>query len=387
MTDYAILLLPAANRVYADTSPRLLRGELAVLGERGLDATIGGVTERRIAGVDYVTFATPEPLNGNDIAMLSNLSTVYALFEVLGTGPEAGPAPEAGTATAPETAQDTTADTAGQGAAGVPLLRPVPLAPLDRFDSDLLTIQKYAGKTNELFTKLLVNMTCMALERPATMLTSTLRVLDPLCGRGTTLNQAMMYGFDAAGAEVDGKDFDAYELFIKTWLKNKRVKHAADSGQLRKDKTRLGRWLDITYAPTKDEYKAGDTRSVNFRGVDTLALDRVFASRSFDMIVTDAPYGVQHGSRQQGTSAPSRSPRELLAAALPTWLRLLRPGGAVGISWNTRVLPREELVETLRSAGLTVHDGWPFDQFRHRVDQAIVRDLVVATLPGHRTAG
>ena len=42
------------------------------------------------------------------------------------------------------------------------------------------------------------------------MLTGRLTVFDPLCGRGTTLNQALMYGYDAAGLDVDGKDFEAY---------------------------------------------------------------------------------------------------------------------------------------------------------------------------------
>ena len=82
------------------------------------------------------------------------------------------------------------------------LLRPVELRPLDRYDADLITIQKYPGKTNEQFTKLLLNVTLLSRfgRRAAAR---RFRVLDPLCGRGTTLNQAMMYGFDAAGVDLD----------------------------------------------------------------------------------------------------------------------------------------------------------------------------------------
>ncbi|MDV6012140.1 SAM-dependent methyltransferase [Haloechinothrix sp. LS1_15] len=363
MTRYAILLLPAANRVYADASPALLRAELAAFSERALDGEIDGIDQTRIAGVDYVTFTAQEPLSERDIALLSNLSSVYALFELTG----------------PDTAGN--ADSAGEAA---PLLRPVSLAPLDRFDSDLLTIQKYSGKTNEMFTKLLLNMACLGMHRPAAMLSKRLALLDPLCGRGTTLNQAMMYGFDAVGGEADGKDFEQYERFIKTWLKDKRIKHTADSGQLRKDKRRLGRRLDITYAATKDAYKAGDVQQLSFRNVDTLVLDELYPARSFDLVVADAPYGVQHSSRRhtpdEATSL-SRSPRELLTAAVPVWERLLRPGGAMAISWNTYTLPREELTGLLSRSGLAVHDRPPFDGFRHRVDHAIVRDLVVASKP------
>src|SRR5690606_28738949 len=128
------------------------------------------------------------------------------------------------------------------------LLRPVRIRPLDKFDSDLLTIQKYSGKTNEQFTRLLLNVTCLAMAEPLAMLRRPLHVLDPLCGRGTTLNQAMMYGFDATGVELLERDFEAYERFIKTWLRTKRFKHTAESGQLRRQKHKLGRRLDITYA-------------------------------------------------------------------------------------------------------------------------------------------
>src|SRR5439155_15342649 len=120
MFDYAILVYPAANRVYADTTPALLRAELAVFGD-ALSTEVADAGERRLGGVGYVTFSTKDRLSEKDVALLSNLSSLYALFEL---------------------AEQT--------------LRPVTIAPADKFDSDLLTIQKYSGKTNELFTKLLL---------------------------------------------------------------------------------------------------------------------------------------------------------------------------------------------------------------------------------------
>ncbi|GAA1943288.1 SAM-dependent methyltransferase [Amycolatopsis minnesotensis] len=339
MSDYAILVYPSANRVYADSSPALLRAELAAFGG-ALSAEPADLGERDLGGVGYVTFSTPAPLSEEDIALLSNLSALYALFEVDGE-----------------------------------YLKPVRLSPAAEFDSDLLTIQKYAGKTNELFTKLLLNVTLLA---AGTAPGSRVRVLDPLCGRGTTLNQAMMYGFDGIGLDVDGKDFESYEHFVKTWLRTKRIKHTAETMAVRRDKVRLGRRLDVTYGATKERYKSGDTRTIAYFNCDTLTADQLLGAGSADVVVTDAPYGVQHGSHR-GTGL-ARSPRDLLAAAVPVWTRVLRPGGAMGISWNTTVLPREELAATLAKAGLRVCDG-PFAEFEHRVDQAILRDLIVAIKP------
>lgn len=341
MPEYVILVHPSANRVYAASSPALLRAELAIFGTT-LSAELSGIEEVELGGVGYVRFTSSAALGERDLALLSNLSSLYALFE-LGDG----------------------------------VLRPVTVTPLAKADSDLLTIQKYAGKTNESFTKLLLNVTLLAAADPFSDRPKYL--LDPLCGRGTTLNQAIMYGLHATGLDVDAKDFEAYEAFIKTWLRNKRVKHTADSGQLRRNKVRLGRRLDIEYALNKEDYKTGDTRKLTYFQADTLTTDEVLRANSCDVIVTDAPYGVQHGSHRE--AGLQRSPRDLLAAAVPVWTRVLRLGGALGISWNTTVLPREELVEVLRKAGLDVREGGPWAEFGHRVDQAILRDLVVAVKP------
>src|SRR5690606_26467653 len=137
-----------------------------VLARTRLEADLTDVKAARIAGVDYVCFTAPA-LSERDLAYLSNVSTIYALFERVDD-----------------------------------VFRPVPLSPAAHFDDDLITIQKYAGKTNEQFTKLLVNITMWSAadsgrhgRRP--------RVFDPLCGRGTTLNQALTYGYDAAGLDID----------------------------------------------------------------------------------------------------------------------------------------------------------------------------------------
>jgi hypothetical protein len=343
MPAYALLILPAANRVYAGAAPRLTAAELEVFGHSLLGGQLSGIEETTIAGVPYVTFSA-EPLGDREAALLANLSSLYALFEREGE-----------------------------------LLRPVPLRRLDRFDDDLVTIQRYQGKTNERFTKLLVNLTLCATGFAGELLERRFRLLDPLCGRGTTLNQALLYGFDAAGIEIDGRDFDAYAHFIQTWLKDKRLKHQASAGPVRRDHRTLGRRLRVSLAPSREAWRAGDTQELDVVNADTTRAAEFFSRRSFDALVADLPYGVRHGSAAGG--GLRRGPVELLEAALPDWTELLRPGGAVGLSWNTHVASRDKLAAVLDAAGLRVLDGAPYDRFRHRVDQAIVRELLIARLP------
>src|SRR3954452_10047620 len=262
---YALLVRPCANRVYAHASEALTVAELGVLAATRLRGRLGDAKPTRIAGVPYVVFDAD--LRGDDLGLLGDVSTALALFE-----------------------RDDDA------------LRPVELPRRDRFDDDLLTILKYAGKTNELFTRLLLNVTVWSIapagdgadwplsERP-------LRVLDPMCGRGTTLNQVLMNGWHAAGVDIDGRDFDAYAAFLRSWLELKRLKHSAEVSPLRREGVRLGRRFRAEIGVTKEDWKAGRTITVDYANADTVHTRAVHRAASFDAVVADAPYGVQHGSR------------------------------------------------------------------------------------------
>ncbi|TCC00356.1 SAM-dependent methyltransferase [Micromonospora zingiberis] len=345
MNRYGVLILPSSNRVYSGAAVELTRAELEIFGAAVLGGRIGAVETATVGGVPYVTFDVDGGLSERDVALLGNLSSAYALFEFVGD-----------------------------------LLRPVPLTRLDRFDDDLITILKYPGKTNEQFTKLLLNVTLLASDWAGDLLTRRFRVLDPLCGRGTTVNQAIMYGFHAAGLDRDSKDFEAYQAFLTTWLKRKRVKHRVlESGPVRRERKVVGRRLRLEVAASKEAHKAGDVQTVDVVSADTTRAGEFFRPESVDLVVADAPYGVQHGSRTADGLA--RDPLALLAAAVPGWARLLRPGGALGISWNTNVARREAAAEHLAAAGLTVMDETPWRGLAHRVDQAIVRDVLVARKP------
>ena len=156
MNSYVLLMLPSANRVYAESAVELTVAELEVFNLTVLSGRLRDIATTTIAGVPYVAF-TAEDLSPADIALLSNASGLYALFAVEGS-----------------------------------MLAPIATSPLAYFDDDLITIPKYAGKTNEQFTHLLLNVTLLSSASAPSLVDGGLRVLDPLSGRGTTLNQAMV---------------------------------------------------------------------------------------------------------------------------------------------------------------------------------------------------
>ena len=330
MTEYALLVLPSTNRVYGQAAPALAAAELAALSQLSLGGRVTDVGELMLAGVPYVRFRSSDPLSPAELTVVSNLSSLYALFEVDGDA-----------------------------------LRPVTITPLAHWDDDLITIQRYAGKTNEQFTHLLLNLAVAV----ADGWTEKLRVLDPVCGRGTTLNQAVRYGYDAVGIDVDGRDIDAFTTFFTTWLQDKRIRHETDRSRHR---------VRVRFAASKADLKAGRGQEVLAVAADTInGLDHV-AKRSVDAIVADLPYGVQHGSRTGAGGRLRRSPAELLAGALPGWRAVLRPDGAIVLSFNIRTLAATEARDALATAGFSPIDFADRVSFEHRVDQAIVRDLVIA---------
>lgn len=339
VTDLLLLLAPSANRVYAGAARDLVAAEARVLTGALCSGPVQ-IGSADLAGVEYLA------VNGDGeqlVEVLSNLSASAALFERVGE-----------------------------------LLRPVQLRRREVYPSDLVSIPKYAGKTNEQWTRLALGVTAAATARPQRWLDGSLEVLDPMCGRGTTLNVALSLGYDVTGVEIDRKDHEAYTAFIKTWMRQHRYKHTVQEGGLRTDGRTRGRRVQIEIAATKEDFRAGQVQRVEYLCTDTRELGGLLRARSVDVIVTDTPYGIQHGAH---TEQVVRSPLELLDQAMPGWARVLRSGGAMGISFNRHVSPRDELASLLIDHGLEVVTGVGYDDLRHRVDVSIDRDLIVARKP------
>src|SRR5437764_14356410 len=87
------------------------------------------------------------------------------------------------------------------------LLRPLepqfaPFVPLE-----MAEIRRYKGKTNEIFTQVLLNIAIFA-GSYVDRFTARLRILDPLAGGGTTLFLALASGYDAFGIEMERQDVE-----------------------------------------------------------------------------------------------------------------------------------------------------------------------------------
>ena len=337
MSESLVLLAPAANRVYAGQAGRLCAAELSLTCPNA--TSVAPVT---VAGVEYLSIHSENPLPQADLAAVARSSAALACFEYRGD-----------------------------------LLAPLELPQVDVVDEDLVTIPKYRGKTNEQFTRLLLNLTLASLEgRCATRRDEgqRLAILDPLAGRGTTLECAWRAGHNGFGVEQDAKAVEALAAHVTTWLRRKHLKHSCGTHPVRRDGRSLGKRFDAEVSLPKTEPLAMGV----FTG-DAADSAVLWGRKTFDAVVTDAPYGVVHGSHSGASRR--RSPTDLLREAIPVWAGQLRHGGALGMSWNTLGLSREHLVTILSAAGLTPLDDDLWHQFSHRVDSSIHRDLIVAVKP------
>lgn len=251
---------------------------------------------------------------------------------------------------------------------------------------DLAGILKYKGKTSESFTRLLLNIARFSgdfahAERP-------LDVLDPVCGKGTTLMEAINAGDNAFGIDVDDKALSELEAFIKRYFTYHHLKHAVNTSSL----TAAGKPCRLWQASTARDaaaYKAGDVRTLSVCCCDTLAADRLLPRKRFHAIVGDLPYGVQHATHSNDARtafAPSGARKgatiaQFTAAAVPVWAKLLLPGGVMALSFNTYTLSRDALRAQMRDCGLEVLEGGAYDHMEHWVEQAVSRDVAVARKP------
>ena len=243
--------------------------------------------------------------------------------------------------------------------------------------ADLASVSKYKGKTNEAFTQFLLNLALCsggfsALERP--------NVLDPVCGRGTSLHVAVKMGFNAYGIEQSKNEVAEARNFLKHYLTYNRYKHNVEQTHYTLEGKRAGDAFTYTFA-RPEQWKAGDPHFLRLILGDGRSAPAFFRKTPVHAIVGDLPYGVQHAGFTGGTV----SPEALLKAALPAWAQVLAPGGAMALSFTTHTLKRETVWQLMEQNGLTPMTQEPYDGFTHYVEQAVLRDAAVAVkLPSRK---
>lgn len=350
-TRVALLVRPAANRVYRRQLGAMARAELLAVHRLLTGRSPTSVSERTVGRAQFLEVDLEDDALGGPFGdAMHNLSFAHATFDV-------------------EIAAD-----------GRPAFRPVDVPPLDQFPSDLITIQRYSGKTNEMWTHLgmVLAVSASSCDQDGVWSGSTQpRLLDPMAGRGTSLNRALTFGWDCAGIEVDKGAFHEYASFLKNYLRDHRVKHSYDRHRLKPSGERLD--VEVTSAVDTGPLRHPVRLSV-VRG-EVADAPRWFSGGSVDAVFADLPYNVQHAGKGRGKKA--RPLEEVVGEALDAIATVARSGAGITLSWNTRGIPRDDLTAWVQDAGLDVVDPAELDgvSFEHHVDRTIRRDLVVARRP------
>ncbi|MDG1570869.1 hypothetical protein OZ410_00965 [Robiginitalea sp. M366] len=341
-----VLQHPGYNRVFYNAAANLALAELE-LASRHLSVPCRPPEAVEHAGIRYLKLDLYGEPVAADWQLLGELSFAFAFYMDKGS-------PEA------------------------PCLQPVTVPSPEYLDPKIGSLLKYKGKTNEDFTRMMIR-----LARWSTRLgeDTPCRLLDPVAGRGTTLFEAGVMGCDAFGVELDSKAVHEGAVFFKKFLERERIRHSAGqrrvAGGSKADAVYIREW---EYHP---HGKGQGTRSLGMVQGETGQCNAYFKKNFFSVIVGDLPYGIAHTSRKsRQQKSGSRNVRDFVQASLPAWVEVLAPGGVIALSWNTLVTPRKALEAELETAGLVVLREPPYDTLVHRVDQSIVRDVVLARKPG-----
>lgn len=332
--QYAFQLMPHPNVRYQAALAKLGKAELVrmlhALGHEIIP------TIEQIGGTDFFIFDSPE-LSQEELSFLAPLSCTYLWAR-------------------------------REGAALLPLTRPGE----KYLPGEMAEVLKYKGKINAAFTMLMLNLaraeSAFAREkRPLT-------VLDPMCGKGTTLYCALEQGMNAVGIDRDRKDLKEAMDFVNRSLQMQRVKHSLAQSSRSVPKGSAVPEAVYTLADTKEHYQAGDTRTLRFLLSDTCQAGALLRKEPVELLVADLPYGIQHAPENGGKP---ESFEQLMKRALPSWREAVKPGGVMAVSFNSYTLPKKHLAQWALHAGWEPLTASPLDDLEHYVEQAVNRDLLL----------
>lgn len=341
---YAILLNPGHNRVYFNASKKLSSCELEI-ALNSLNCQYRNIKEEYIEDIFYITFEVSKCLTKEEFKILSKLSFLYAFFEVVNI-------------------ENTI------------FLKPINLSFKTFIDDSISSILKYTGKTNELFTRMMINIAILSSDTNS----EHIKILDPIAGKGTTLYESLIYGYDAYGIEISDKSVIEAFNYLKKYLQLEKYKHNTFTQKISgPNKSFKAKKYEVNIAKNKEDFKNGKSNHFELINCNSMYADNIYKKNSFDAIVGDLPYGVQHGNvTNQKQSSLTRNPSELVSTCISSWKNVLKVGGTVVLAWNSFVLPRNKLEEIINNSGLKVLSDDVYLNFEHRVDQSIKRDIIVA---------
>jgi len=252
---------------------------------------------------------------------------------------------------------------------------PISIGYTPYFQDDLSTRLKYSGKTNEIITRMMIHI---AYHKSDFVGEKVIRLLDPLCGRGTTLFEGMMNGYHVYGVEKNKQSYKEATTYITRYIKEARFKHTNQRGKLMVQGKEIGELFHMEYAKDKIDYKNNRRKTLRILAGDTICIEGAFKKNSIHLIVVDLPYNIQHKNYIKG--ATTSGLESLLDQGLASWKPFHKKGGTLALSWNIYTDKRERFVSILEEHGYEVLENLPL---KHRVAQAITRDILIAKKRHH----
>ena len=342
--EYLILQDPGHNKVYYKESKKLCAAELSI-ALRSIAVESFEVSLKTLSSVDYLHLKLEKELSKEAIALISRLSFCFAIFSLKEIDGESY------------------------------------LKSIDKYKEEYLpekisTILRYPGKTNELFTRMMINV---ALFSSDYNFSDKIKLLDPISGRGTTLYEAATAGFDVYGVEIDKNSALDCFTFFKKFLSKEKFKHKAEKHRVNPKSKELAHTVyDISYEANSDSSIGKEFKIVCGNTKDT---NKFYKKESFHLVVGDLPYGVAHGNvakKKSSKDSFTRSPKALIELAASDWFKVLKPGGVIVLAWNSFVEERSELEAVLEAKGFSILNDDIYRDFEHMVDSSIRRDIVLA---------
>lgn len=332
---YAMLLKPHANPRYRQSLHTLALRELScTLNAWGIEAEPACI---QLGGEGFLTFETDEMTPEAWAAVSANAGCCFACEM--------------------------------QGGALFPKARTGP----SYLPNELSQVLKYKGKTNPDFTLMLLHCALAASDFGGE--TQPLTVLDPACGKGTTLFCALQEGYNAVGADVDQKALEEADVYLERFLKLNRFKHKRGESSLTLPKGGGVRQVRYALSAAPEAFKAGDTRELRLIDTQAFLLGTLLRPGSCHLAVCDMPYGIQHAPKE---GKQISSLERLLSEIAVVCAKALADGGALALSFNDYTLSRRSVLSAVQAAGLRPLVEPPFVGFAHWVEQAVNRDVVIA---------
>ena len=182
------------------------------------------------------------------------------------------------------------------------------------------------------------------------------RVLDPMGGYGQTLFECVLRGIDGATLEISPTASRRSAENLRKLLHRLETSFEESHDGVC--------YLFVTHDSPQNRYQIinGDTRDAH----------RYLPNQQFDSLITDFPYGVRAGSRNEKLNPISLD--ELLNTALPGWRHLLKPNGTIVVAYNLKALPRETVHDMIQKHGF--RRRFVNADLRERISRKIHRDIV-----------